>query len=80
MKPPICEVCSKRMGENDECKLLYFKKGPNDLKWDKKASKLGFTGHPPYAAWFCPKHLEKAQNLTHLTLPEAIRILKKDFG
>jgi len=67
------------MGENDECKLLYFKKGKKGFEWDKKASEPGFVGHPPYAGWFCSDHLERAEELTHLTLPEAMEILRRQF-
>ena len=77
IKPPICEVCDKRIGEDEECGLVYFKKRPSDLEWDKKASQPGFVGHPPYAAWFCSEHLEKAKALEHLTISEAMQKLKE---
>jgi hypothetical protein len=79
MKPPICEVCLRRIGENEEGKLLYFKRSPRDREWDKKAEEPGFDGHPPYAAWFCSEHLEKAENLTYLILPEAMEKIKKEL-
>lgn len=79
MRPPICEVCEKGMRENEDCKLIYFKKSEKDLKWDEKASQPGYVGHPPYAGWFCSEHLERAEELAHLTLPEAMKILNKEF-
>ena len=39
----------------------------------------GLTGHPPYADWFCDKHYAAAKELSHLTIPEAIEILKEKF-
>ncbi|MFX0137950.1 MAG: hypothetical protein ACFFDN_30190 [Candidatus Hodarchaeota archaeon] len=77
MKPPICEICDKKMGEFDDCGLVYFKKRPSDLEWDKKAEQPGFVGHPPYAAWFCKEHYEQAIKLEHLTISEALQKIKE---
>jgi hypothetical protein len=76
----MCEVCSEGIREGRECKLVYFKKGKRGKEWDKKASEPGFVGHPPYAGWFCMEHLERAQELSHLTLPEAMDILTDEFS
>ncbi len=76
LKPPICEICDEDIGESEECGLVYFKKRPSDLEWDKKASQPGFVGHPPYCAWFCVKHYARAKELKHLTISEAIQQIK----
>ncbi len=75
MKPPICEICDKKL-DPKEGGLVYFSKRPKDVEWDKKAAQPGFTGHPPYAAWFCGKHFYKEKELEHLTITDALKELK----
>ena len=40
----------------------------------------GLTGHPPYADWFCEKHYDAAKELTKLTMPEAMEVLREKFA
>lgn len=75
MKPPICHICHKRL-EFEEGGLVYFKKREKDLEWDKKASKPGFCGHPPYAEYFCREHYPLAKENSRLPIDEAMEILR----
>ncbi len=79
MKPPICAICEERGRRPGEFRLIYFKKRETDKEWDKKAAQPGFTGHPPYAAWFCPRHFPEAGKLEHLTIGEALEQLREKF-
>ena len=83
MKPPICIICySEFFDELDEeiSGLIYFEKRASDKKWEDVMRKEGFIGHPPYAEWFCSEHYESAKELTHLTIDEALKILKEKFN
>ena len=60
-------------------RAIYFKKRKSDKKWAKMMEKKGMVGHPPYAEWFCGKHYESAKALEHLTIDEALKILRKEF-
>jgi hypothetical protein len=79
MRPPICGICDKdfRDVDMDEGGLIYFKKRPSDEEWDRKMEETGMVGHPPYAEWFCKDHYAKAKELEHLTIDEAMKILRK---
>ncbi|MHA1752266.1 MAG: hypothetical protein ACTSXT_14560, partial [Candidatus Helarchaeota archaeon] len=66
MRPPICAICDKKLDKNDGG-LIYFKKRPSDIEWDKKMEEKGMVGHPPYAEWFCKKHYQIAKKLQNLT-------------
>jgi len=55
--------------------LIYFKKRQSDFDWEKKMEEIGGVGHPPYAEWFCKKHYERANELSHLTIDIALNIL-----
>jgi len=55
--------------------LIYFKKRQSDIDWGKKMEEIGGVGHPPYAAWFCKKHYEKANSLRDLNLRDAIKLM-----
>ncbi len=81
MIPPICELCFKDFRDEEEGgDLLYFKMTEKGREFEKRTEEEpGFTGHPPDAAWFCNEHLEEAKKLTHLTLDEAMVILRKKF-
>jgi hypothetical protein len=79
MRPPICYICDKRFGSDDDGGLIYFKKRPSDRKWDKKASQSGFVGHPPYAEWFCGDHYDEAYQRKHLTVDKAMKELRDLF-
>ncbi|MFX0106033.1 MAG: hypothetical protein ACFE75_11145 [Candidatus Hodarchaeota archaeon] len=75
IKPPICRICDKKLEDIDDCGLIYFKKRQSDIEWEKRMEEIGGVAHPPYAEWFCKKHYEKANELKHLSIDEALRIL-----
>jgi hypothetical protein len=79
MRPPICAICGKESMESDEVGLVSFAKTKSDKKWEKKSKQKGFVGHPPWREWFCEKHIEAAQKLSHLPLGEALEKLNKQF-
>jgi hypothetical protein len=74
MRPPICCICHKRLG-NDEGGLIYFKKRLSDKKWDKRMEENGMVGHPPYAEWFCGAHYSRANELKDTTIDKAMKAL-----
>lgn len=76
MRPPICVLCGKYL-EAGEGGLIYFKERPSDLEWIQRMKEKGMVGHPPYAEWFCGEHISEAEKLSHLTVDQAIRQLKK---
>lgn len=78
MKPPICRICDKRLADKNDGGLIYFKKRPSDIKWERKMEEIGGVGHPPYAEWFCKKHYEKAIKLKNLPIDEALKILRSE--
>ncbi len=78
MRPPICRICDKKLVNLDEGGLIYFNKRPSDIEWGKKMKEIGGVGHPPYAEWFCKKHYEKANELSHLTIDIALKILSSE--
>jgi len=78
MKPPICYICDKELVDLDEGGLIYFRKRLSDIEWEKKMKEIGGVGHPPYAEWFCKKHYEKANGLSHLTIDIALNILSSE--
>lgn len=74
MEPPICTVCQVDFRDvEDGGALVEFAKSAHDLEWDRRAAAEGFVGHPPYAAWFCTRHLTQARGMgaAGLTLAEA---------
>ena len=75
MRPPNCRICDKKLKDMDDGGLVYFKKRPSDIEWEKRMEKIGGVGHPPYAEWFCKNHYEKAKELRHLPINEALNIL-----
>jgi hypothetical protein len=77
MKPPICYICDRRF-DIDEGGLIYFKKRPRDIEWEKRMQETGGKGHPPYAAWFCGLHYEKAKSFSHLTIDKALAKIKEE--
>ncbi len=73
MKPPFCTICKEKFDPfGEEGGLIYFKMRPSDIEWKKHMDETGKVGHPPYCAWFCPKHYEKAKELENLTIDEAM--------
>ena len=77
MRPPICAICDKKMLDTEDGGLIYFKKRPSDIEWNKNMEQKGMVGHPPYAEWFCKEHYEKARELEHLTIDVAFKKLKE---
>ncbi len=77
MRPPICEICSRSFNPDNEGGLLYFKKKPEGIAFDKRVEKEGIIGHPPYAGWFCGTHYKSAEEYTLLTINEAITKMRK---
>ncbi len=75
MKPPICRVCDKELGEKDDGGLVYFKKRQSDKDWEKRMEEIKGVGHPPYAEWFCKQHFKKAKELKHLHIDKALKKL-----
>jgi hypothetical protein len=41
MKPPICEICDKRLTDQEKAGLVYFHKTDADKKWDKRCEEEG---------------------------------------
>jgi len=78
MRPPICRICDNNLEDKDDGGLIYFKKRPSDIEWEKKMEEIGGVGHPPWAEWFCKKHYEKANKLKHLSINEALKILRSE--
>jgi len=78
MKPPECCICGKDLRMVDEGELVYFEKTTSDIEWDKMMEEKDWTGHPPYAEWFCGEHYPKAKELQNLEIAMALEILKKD--
>jgi hypothetical protein len=76
MRPPICGICDKDMYDNPDGSmdggLIYFKKRPSDIEWEERMEMTGGDGHPPWAEWFCAKHHDKAKELSHLQIDEAM--------
>jgi hypothetical protein len=79
MRPPICRICDKNMLDDDEGGLIYFKKRPSDIKWDKKMEKIGGVGHPPYAEWFCDEHYKIASKWKHLPIDKALKHIESEL-
>ena len=79
MMPPICEICYREFDPDKEGGLVYFRETQKGREFARRAEEEGFTGHPPDVAWFCGSHYEEAKKLVHLTIGEAMEILKKRF-
>lgn len=73
MKPPICIICNTKISSKGDGGLVYFKKRESDLEWEKRMDEIGGVGHPPYAEWFCKKHVRKANELKHLSIEKALQ-------
>lgn len=76
MRPPICCICDRKLKDMNNGGLIYFKKRPSDIEWEKHMEKIKGVGHPPHAEWFCKKHYDKASELKHLSIDEALKILR----
>lgn len=75
MKPPICEICQKRLSINTADGAA------GGLVWFKDYQDLpqGMVGHPQGLAWFCGEHYKQAQVLDDLTITDAIRKIKSSL-
>lgn len=69
MKPPYCIIC----GKDKNCDVVYFKKTPEGEEFERRK----WVGHPPDCDWFCEDHIEMAKKHQHLTIGEAIGLIKK---
>lgn len=84
MRPPICEICDLKFDEDDlnqpgQGGLVEFKPSLEDKAVIARMQVKGWTGHPPNMGWFCSKHIEEARAIRHMSLREAMSILKKKF-
>ena len=72
MKPPICEICQKRMSVDST------DKAKGGLVWFNDFQQLpqGMVGHPKGLGWFCGQHYEQAQLHNNHSKAEAIRQIK----
>ena len=77
MRPPICEICDTEFDFHLKGGLLYFKETPEGKEFDRRVEEEAITGHPPDAGWFCSKHYSQAEELVHLTIQEAISIIRE---
>lgn len=75
MRPPVCAICGKEF--MDDGGLIYFKKRPSDIAWQERMDEKNMVGHPPYAEWFCGEHYERAKEVQHLTIDEALTIIEQ---
>ena len=75
MRPPICEICDRDLTA-EEGGLVYFKKRPSDVEWERRMKEENMVGHPPFAGWFCGLHYERAKELSHLPIDEAMAKIK----
>lgn len=75
MKPPICHICHKRF--QNEGGLIYFAHDVATQRFLELSKQPGFVGHPPNAAWFCAEHFQQALQFKHLTLTQAVQLMKK---
>lgn len=79
MQPPVCCIDSKDFDPDREGGLIEFKRTPEGEDFARQAAEEGgFTGHPPDCEWFCGKHEARARSLSHLTLVEAMAIMRRE--
>lgn len=79
MKPPICEICNKRIEDMEKGGLVYFQKTKKDKEWDKRCEEEGFVGNPPYASWFCEDHYLIAKKFSALPKRVAVVSVKREL-
>lgn len=75
MMPPDCCICDKRLDE-DEGGLVSFARRPSDKEWDERMERTKMVGHPPYMRWFCGRHHAAAVQHKHLTVDEAMPLIR----
>ena len=76
MRPPVCAICDRDLDEN-EGGVVYFKKRFSDKVWDRKMKRIHGVGHPPYAEWFCEKHIALAREVEDQIINVAISIIRE---
>jgi hypothetical protein len=77
MRPPICYLCDLDFRDSDsEGGLVQFKLTESDKESNKRLLDSRMTGHPSGSEWFCQEHLEQAQRYKHLTLKQALRLMR----
>lgn len=78
--PPICELCGSDFRDVEgEGGLVFFTETPEQTERNKRFDEPGFVGHPEGQVWFCGKHYEQAQALTHLDSSTAMAELRKQL-
>lgn len=78
MRPPICSICRARFSPSGtKGGLVFFKESEEDKARNKRMKENRMVGHPAGREWFCELHIEKAKSLKHLTLKEAILLLRE---
>ncbi|GAB5554619.1 MAG: hypothetical protein Sapg2KO_42100 [Saprospiraceae bacterium] len=78
MRPPICAICFARFSPGStEGGLVYFKLSQEEAEFNQRMKEQRKVGHPAGREWFCEQHVEKAKTFTHLTLKEAIPLIKE---
>lgn len=68
MKPPICALCRKRFSPSSGGSTVSFK--------DYTSLPDGIVGHPKGLAWFCSDHIDLAEVHSHLSMAEALQIMR----
>lgn len=80
MRPPICQICKERFDPRSEepSGLVYFQLTEEDQVHNAEMKKNKIDGHPRGRSWFCKEHFERAKKFNHLTLKDAIPLIKSD--
>jgi len=77
MRPPICAVCGKNFSHSiSKGGLVLFTLSESDKEFNKRFEEPGFVGHEAGMDWFCSKHIKLAKKYKHVTLSEALAIIK----
>ena len=77
MRPPICYLCDLDFRDStSEGGLVQFKLTESDKASNKRMDATGMTGHPSGSEWFCQMHLQQALKHRHLTLKEALKLMR----
>lgn len=74
MKPPICILCGHDFrhqwdGHETGGGLVQFS--------DYRPLPTGMVGHPSGVGFFCSRHLVQARSLQHLSMQEALGLMKE---
>jgi hypothetical protein len=84
MRPPICEICEVKFVDEEINQLghgglVEFKPSLEDKAVIARMQIKGWVGHPPNMGWFCGKHIEDARAIRHMSMREALMIIRKKF-